>query len=341
MTLSRFLLSALAMLPLLSGESHALAADEAAPWLKLSPRLASLDPLPVSVGIDLPTTASGEAATDARVKPTAPGGLRLGDRLIATGGVTQIEGAAGGGLNPWAVIAGYGTREQIGATAFRTRVRTRGDFELESTGVAVGFYNRVELSAAAQRFDLSDTVPGESINVDVIGAKVRLFGDAVYDQDRWWPQVSVGLSWKHNSDFGLVPSLLGAKRRSDIEGYVAATKVYLGLAAGFNVLTNVTLQATRANQFGILGFGGDRSDSYKLMPGASVAVLLRDNLALGAEYRDKPNNLSAFREDAATDVFLAWFPFKSFSLTAARVDLGNVANKPNQRGWYFSGQLAF
>ncbi|OYW32390.1 MAG: hypothetical protein B7Z51_03330, partial [Methyloversatilis sp. 12-65-5] len=38
-------------------------------------------------------------------------GLHAGDRLIATGGVTQIEGAAGGGLNPWAVIAGYGTRE--------------------------------------------------------------------------------------------------------------------------------------------------------------------------------------------------------------------------------------
>ncbi|MBP6194541.1 MAG: DUF3034 family protein [Methyloversatilis sp.] len=267
--------------------------------------------------------------------------LRIGDRLIVTGGVTQIEGAAGGGLNPWAVIAGYGTREQIGATAFHTRVRTRGDFELESTGVALGLYNRVELSAATQRFDLSDTVPGESIDIDVISAKVRLFGDAVYDQDRWWPQVAVGLSWKHNRDYGLVPKLLGARRRSDIEGYVAATKVYLGLVGGFNMLTNVTLQATRANQFGILGFGGDRSDSYALMPGASVAVMLRDDLLLGAEYRDKPNKLSAFREDAATDVFIAWFPFKGFSVAAASVDLGNIANKPQQRGWYLSGQLAF
>ncbi|OYW31278.1 MAG: hypothetical protein B7Z51_05450, partial [Methyloversatilis sp. 12-65-5] len=73
----------------------------------------------------------------------------------------------------------------------------------------------------------------------------------------------------------------------------------------------------------------------------SVAVLLRDNLAFGVEYRDKPDNLSAFREDAAADVFVAWFPVKRFSLTAARVDLGNIANKPNQRGWYLSGQLAF
>jgi hypothetical protein len=272
---------------------------------------------------------------------SASTGLRSGDRLIATGGVTQIEGAAGGGLNPWAVIAGYGTREQIGATAFHTRVGTRGDFELESTGVALGLCNRVELSAATQRFDLSDTVPGESIGVDVIGAKVRLFGDAVYDQDRWWPQVAAGLSWKHNRDYGRVPKLLGARRRSDIEGYVAATKVYLGLVGGFNLLTSVTLQATRANQFGILGFGGDRSDAYKLMPGASLAVMLRDDFLLGAEYRDKPNTLSAFREDAATDVFIAWFPFKGLSVTAASIDLGNIANKPKQRGWYLSGQLAF
>ena len=39
-----------------------------------------------------------------------------GDRLIATSGVSQIEGAAGGGLVPWAVIAGYGTRDQFGIT---------------------------------------------------------------------------------------------------------------------------------------------------------------------------------------------------------------------------------
>ena len=41
-----------------------------------------------------------------------------GGRLLATGGVTQLEGAAGGGIVPWAVIGGYGTRDEIGATGF-------------------------------------------------------------------------------------------------------------------------------------------------------------------------------------------------------------------------------
>ena len=41
-------------------------------------------------------------------------------KLLATAGVTQIEGAGGGGLAPWAVITGYGTRDAIGANAHYT-----------------------------------------------------------------------------------------------------------------------------------------------------------------------------------------------------------------------------
>ena len=42
---------------------------------------------------------------------------RAGDRLLATGGVSQVEGAGGGGLVPWALIAGYGTRAISGLVA--------------------------------------------------------------------------------------------------------------------------------------------------------------------------------------------------------------------------------
>lgn len=51
---------------------------------------------------------------------TMPMLAHAGDRLLATGGVTQIEGAAGGGLMPWAVISGYGTDQQIGGSLFYT-----------------------------------------------------------------------------------------------------------------------------------------------------------------------------------------------------------------------------
>jgi len=267
--------------------------------------------------------------------------LLAGDRLLATGGVMQIEGAGGGGLTPWALISGYGTDKQIGSSAFYTEAKTNGDFEISSGGVSVGLYNRLEISLSQQKLGLSDTVPGESIRMDTLGVKVRLFGDAIYDQDTWLPQVAIGAQIKHNEDFDNVPKALGAKHQTGVDLYLAATKLYLGAAFGRNLLLNGTLQATKANQFGFLGFGGDNHDHYQIQPAASVAVMLTDQLLLGTEYRYKPDNLSVFKEQNAHDVFLAWFPVKNISLTAAYLDLGNIANKANQSGWYLSGQISY
>jgi hypothetical protein len=109
---------------------------------------------------------------------------------------------------------------------------------------------------------------------------------------------------------------------------------------GRNVIFDATLRRTRANQFGLLGFGGDGS-GYSYVPEVSAAVWLNDAILLGAEYRDKPNNLSAFRENGAEDVFLAWAPVKYFSVTGAWADLGSIAGKPAQRGVYISFWLGY
>lgn len=264
-----------------------------------------------------------------------------GDRLLATGGVAQIEGAAGGGLTPWALISGYGTDTQIGGSAFYTQAKTNGGFELDSGGLSIGFNNRLELSLSQQKFGFSNTVPGESARMNTLGAKLRLFGDAVYDQDKWLPQVAAGIQYKYNEDYNTVPQSLGAKHQSGVDFYLSATKLYLGAVFGRNLLLNGTLQATKANQFGFLGFGGDKNNHYQLQPAASVALMLSDNLIVGAEYRAKPDNLSAFKEDDAKDIFLAWFPMRNFSMTAAYLDLGNIANKDRQTAWYLSGQITY
>jgi hypothetical protein len=263
-----------------------------------------------------------------------------GDRLLGTWGVSQVEGAAGGGLTPWALVAGGGSRDQVGATAQATTWRSQGGYTLRVLGAAVGLYDTVELSAAQWRFGLSDTVPGESITMDVFGAKWRVWGDAVHDQDRWWPQVAFGAQHKRNHDM-TVPSALGARHASDTDLYVAATKLWLGGLAGRSVLVNLSLRSTRANQFGLLGFGGDQGDSRRLKVEGSAAVLLRDDLAVGLEWRDKPDQLGVFREQSAADAFVAWFPSRHLSATLGWVDLGNIADKPSQRGWYLSVQAAY
>jgi hypothetical protein len=262
--------------------------------------------------------------------------VAAGDRLLATGGIMQLEGSAGGGLTPWAVIAGLGTDGEIGASAFCTRVEPQ-DFRLDSCGVAAGLYDRVELSVARQTFSLGATAPGQNIDQTIIGAKVRLFGNVVLDQDTPLPQVALGVQYKHNSDFDFIPRALGARQAAGTDVYLAATKVWLDGPLGRNWLADVTLRETNANQMGILGFGGP-AGNYHLLAEGSVGLFVTDNLVFGGEYREKPNNLSAFREDDFKDVFVSFFPVKYFSVTVAYADLGNIANRSDQAGSYVSIQ---
>jgi hypothetical protein len=78
---------------------------------------------------------------------------------------------------------------------------------------------------------------------------------------------------------------------------------------------------------------GDRDHGYKLMGEGNITMFLTDHLALGGEHRQKPDHLSAFREDDARDVFMSWFVTKIVPVTGACVDRGNIATHPDQRGW--------
>jgi hypothetical protein len=262
-------------------------------------------------------------------------------RLLATGGVSQIEGAGGGGLAPWALITGYGTRDAIGANAHYTFINLPG-YRLHSVGGAIGLFDRVELSYAHQWFDTGSTGGklglgnGFTFQQEVFGAKLRLFGNAIFDQDTWLPQVAVGLQYKRNNQPAVL-SAIGARDSEGVDFYASATKLFLDQS----VLANVTVRMTRANQTGILGFGGDRNDAYQPQFEGSLAYLFSRNLAFGAEYRTKPDNLGFAREDNWFDVFAAYFINKNVSATLAFVGLGDIATQKNQNGVYLSLQAGF
>ena len=76
-------------------------------------------------------------------------------KLLATGGVSDLEGAGGGGLTTWALISGYGTRDAVGANGHFTDIDL-GSYLLQTEGVTVGLFDRVELSYAYQSFDTED-----------------------------------------------------------------------------------------------------------------------------------------------------------------------------------------
>ncbi|WCM94658.1 DUF3034 family protein [Acidovorax sp. NCPPB 2350] len=285
-------------------------------------------------------------------------------KLLLTGGVSSISGAAGGGLTPWAVIGTNATEGEVGLSAFTSRLRTQ-DFGLTSSGVAIGVHDRVEFSVARQNFDAAPAAalnavapfgvePNLHLKMDIIGAKVRLAGDAVLDSDSLMPQIAVGVEHKrlHPASASSVVQFLGA----DTDGtdvYVSATKLLLDR----NLLVHATLRSTNANQNGLLGFGarGPGKSGRSLQPEFSIAYLLRRDLAVGAEWRFKPDNLralgraaglgDALREDDWRDIFIVWVPSKNLSVTLAYVDLGRVVPGVTayrrQRGAYVSLQAAY
>ena len=280
-------------------------------------------------------------------------------KLLLTGGVSSVEGAAGGGISPWAVIGSQATEGEVGVSAYASRAVTR-DYGLTAYGVAVGIHDRVELSLGRQDFNTGITgtglgLPGLHLKQDIVGAKVRVAGDAVLDSDSLMPQIAVGVQFKHLQSSGLDGTLsaLGAKR-SGADVYVSATKLFL--AQG--ILVNGTLRATKANQGGLLGFGatlGGADNGYELQPEISVAYLINSKLAVGVEYRAMPNKLQragqaaglgdGLRADDWKDIFIAWAPSKNVSLTAAYVDLGRIVPATTggrkQTGVYLSAQIAF
>lgn len=330
---------------------------------------------------------------------TAQAGVYDVGKVLATSGVSVTDGAAGGGITPWAVIAGYETNQGINGAMHYTYTYLP-NYTLSSLGASIGFYDRLELSYAydilptGSTFNtvglLANTLSGTgaaadtgiepfntSIRMDVFGAKLRLFGESIYDSDNLIPQVSLGGFYKVNHNKALLNTLLADKSK-DYEAYLVATKIFFPL----DLLVSATVRYTSANQTGLTGFGGPNKSKREFRPEVSMAYLLAKNTAIGAEYAKHGRNVSGRGvnvggidttqvgaiSDALTaaglpnpvagllsssngtltqqesdwyDVFLAYFPNKNISFVFAYANLGNITLTPNQTGAYFSVQANF
>lgn len=262
-----------------------------------------------------------------------------GNKLVLTNGVSTIEGTSGGGIATWATIAGRETDRGIGVSGHVTIIELP-DYGWQSHGISIGVANRVELSYARQNFDTRDVGAalgigqGYALSQDIYGAKLRLFGDLVYGAPML-PQVSIGIEHKRNLD-GQIALAIGAADHESTDITLSATKLFLE----HSVLVNATARYTEANQNGLLGFGSAAGKGYSLQFEGSLAYQLSRRAVLGAEYRSKSDNLG-LGEDDWLDLFAAYAVTDNITLTVAYADLGSIATFENQRGAFFSAQLAF
>lgn len=246
-------------------------------------------------------------------------------------------------MTPWALITGYGSRDSYGGNVHYSGVRTQ-DYAIDSTGIAFGFADRFEVSLATQKLQGSQAPLAQlAITQDIVALKLKLSGDALADQDRPMPQITVGIQVKRNRGVHGLDALgvtsvtqLGARSDHGIDFTLSATKILLDQS----LLLNATVRATKSNQFGLLGFGGDLHDRYQPMLETSVVYLLNRQWVAGAEYRMKPRNLSVDNEKDAADVFLGYFLNRNLSVILGWVTLGDVTifNPRRQHGVYLSLQ---
>ncbi|MBW2942304.1 DUF3034 family protein [Zhongshania aquimaris] len=314
-------------------------------------------------------------------------------KVLATGGVSMIDGAGGGGITPWATITGYGTKEGINGDLHYTYAPL-ANYTLHSLGAAVGFWDRFELSytssalTTGSTFDtvglVADTLGGvtgslagtpintgiepfnTTIEMESIGAKVRVFGEAIYDSDNLIPQIAIGGFYKNNKNEDLLKTLKADKAK-DWEAYISATKIFFPI----NTLINITARYTAANQTGLVGFGGPDGSDKEIRPEISLAYLLRKDTVIGIEWAQHGDNLEGESVEIAGldltglqptlealglgnvsgtltqhesdwyDVFVAFFPNKNLSITMAYAMLGNITITPDQHGFYMSLQASF
>jgi hypothetical protein len=307
---------------------------------------APASPTPAS-SVSVPANSASTNPAPAQPAPPAPPTSALGSplfdsgKLLATGGVSNLEGVGGGGLANWALITGYGTDNAVGTSVHGTYIYLP-NYTIRSAGAGIGFFDRVEVTYSRLWFDTGST--GSSLGLgkgftfreDVIGAKVKVLGDAIYDQTSWKPQIAVGTEYKMNNQAAILHAI-GARHADGTDFYVAATKLFLSQS----LLLDATVRETKANQFGILGFGGPNGDRYSPEFEGTAAYMLARDLVIGAEFRSKPNNLGFTREDDSADAFLAYFFNKHLSATLAFVALGDIATKRDQNGVYVSVQSGF
>lgn len=296
-------------------------------------------------------TAIGIVALIAAPASHADGFLGDQGKLLLTAGFSTLEGAGGGALAPWAVITGYGSNDSYGANAHYTDLELDHG-RLQSYGVGVGVFDRFEVSATRLNFNLTDSLGSFHIGENVYGAKLKLFGDAVYSQDSFLPQVAAGVEFKSNQGittmtmnpgvFVTRPEQLGAQDSNGVDFYVSATKIFLSES----FLVNATVLSTKANQFGLAGFGGDLKKDDSVEFAGSAAYLVLRQLAVGAEYRSRPHDLRADDERGAWDAFVAWAPTRYASLVAGYASIGTIlapisGDHTNHQGAYLSLQVGF
>ena len=269
--------------------------------------------------------------------------------------VMNIEGEGGGGLVPWAYLTNPPAQGEIlgGPTVAATYIFPQ-NFNVNVYHINQSVTDRVELGYSRTVFDTTNLLGGVGVDelvMDTLHAKFLLLKESDV-----LPAVSLSLEYKKNRDidtadrnlraaFGAGTDLTAAGLDDDsgVDACVSVTKLFKETPLSMPVLVNLGARYTKAAQTGYLGF----SDHAKVLPEVTLAVLPESNVAVGVEYRIKPDEyrevagIGSFAEDDWSDFFIAYFPTPGLSIVGAVVNFGNIVNRNVNTGLYMNMKFDF
>jgi hypothetical protein len=226
---------------------------------------------------------------------------------------------------------------------------------LEAYTMTETLWGRLELGYSLERFDLGDlpwdleTATGidiheDSVDLHNLNARVLLLKEGDFGQS-WLPALTLGVHYKQNSNIEDIDRRLlgtlesaGIKDEDGVDVTLYATRLITSLARP--LLINVGLRSTEAAHTGLLGFTDDRKTVFE----ANFGVLVLDNLVIGGEYRQKPDEYTRIPgliedEDDWWDVFVTYVVNDHMTVSAAYAHLGDVLNHEANSTYGFKFKL--
>lgn len=265
---------------------------------------------------------------------------------LAAGPLLNVEGVAGGGLVPCAYLPPAPAEGSgIGRPVMAQWIVNGRDTHIYSSSIALNLLDRFEAGIAHVMLDFNriksdiehkshgQVRPRENaMHLTVVHLKTLLVREAPAR-----PALALTAEYKYNHtiekiDENVMGALtaIGYQNCWGVDLDVTLSKTLPDLL-WWPLLVHANLRLTRAAQIGLLGF----CDHYSAHLEAAASLVLRPNLLVGAEFRQKPDpyhslssSLPGFsmREDDSWDLNIAWNPIPRLTLAAAYLCYGNAAN---------------
>lgn len=254
----------------------------------------------------------------------------------------QLEGSGGVVLTEMAYLVNPGEGEEwYGLPSFSVATLLANNKSLDLATVSETLFKRLELSYSIHRFNIGDwasdvgaPTSNNNIYMHNFNARVALLNEGQVEQAAWLPALTFGFHYKRNitiesfnRDLGGTMGVLGVKDKDGEEYTLTATKMIEGLMPNPLVIS-ATVRNTDAVHVGWGGFTEDRDFLFE----GNIAYFLMPNLIVGAEYRQKADNLNFHvpnaveREEDWWSIAVSYIVNEHWNVTGAYANLGTVLN---------------